>query len=931
MATDFSAVSWLEQGARDRHELNALNLLQTPVWVFDLDRMQMWWANHAALQLWQADSLEELLARDWSDASAATRTRLQWYRERFQRGETVTERWTFYPKRRAISVRCTFRGLTIEAGRLAMLCEGTMDGLKQMDADTLRSVEALRHTTVMISLYYPDGRPIAQNPAALRAYGDERLLAGENALARRFVDPWLFDRIVEAVSAGKVYSLEAEMRTLAGIRWHGMDVRQTNDPATGGIALLINEHDITDRRLVESDLQNRDRLLQGFARATNYLLVTQLGDLDTAIAQALAIVGESARVDRVGLLENYPHTATEKRSMRLRAEWTAEGIPSLRDESLLQNFSYTLGAGDWGDRLSRGEPIYGMVDAFSDPERTYLEQLGVCSIAIAPIVVHQELWGLLCFDCCRFPRRWLDGEVSLLKLGADSIGGSILRQHASRTLEQINTELESRVVERTAALMAANEQLRLEIAVKEQLAEQLRYNAFHDSLTGLPNRALFLERLAAAFQEYARDRRRTFCVLFLDVDRFKTINDSHGHGIGDRLLLEIAARLRACTPARALVARLGGDEFAILLQEDCNLEIAKSVANAIQTTLTQSYHIQQRDIFTSVSIGIACSSPAYAQPEDILRAADIVMYQAKEAGRSRYEVFDATTHHRVIALHHLEHDLHRAANGLAEDSDCWYRAPQFFVYYQPIVSLQNGEICGFEALMRWHHPERGIISPDAFIPLAEETGAIVPLGHWVLHEVCQQMGRWQQQFCQQQALFVSVNVSARQFSHPDPIGTIDALLHRYGLEGRHLKIELTERSLMTDEANVARILQQFKIRNVQIGIDDFGTGYSSLSYLHQLPIDVLKIDRSFISQYETATHSGMEIVRTILSLSQALALETVAEGIETTAQAIALQQMGCQFGQGYLFSPPVDAATATQLLRRRTLMVPDVPPRDRQS
>lgn len=488
---------------------------------------------------------------------------------------------------------------------------------------------------------------------------------------------------------------------------------------------------------------------------------------------------------------------------------------------------------------------------------------------------------------------------------------NVERQQAEVKLREWNANLENIVAERTAELRAANDQLRQEMSQRQQIEAQLRHNAYHDALTGLPNRALFMEQLSSAIMWGKNYPDYLFAVLFLDLDRFKVVNDSLGHTFGDKLLKAIAQKLQTCISKGDLVARLGGDEFAILLKDIRELTDATEVAERIQQELTRSFMLDGQEVFTSVSIGIALSSAGYHQPEELLRDADIVMYRAKDRGRFRYEVFDAAMHQRIVAQLKLENSLRRAVKVLGEGNP--KITHQFQLYYQPIIDLATGWIAGFEALVRWNHPKLGLVSPVEFIPIAEETGLIVPLGHWVLREACCQLVSWQQQFSARSSLIISVNLSGRQFSHSKLIAQIDQILQETGIEGNSLKLEITE-SVLMDNADLARsMLWELRARNIQLCMDDFGTGYSSLSYLHRFPLDTLKIDRSFVSMMGVETENS-EIVQTILTLAHNLEMEVIAEGIETLAQLKKLQDLGCLLGQGYLFSKPVDSQTAGQLL-----------------
>jgi diguanylate cyclase (GGDEF)-like protein/PAS domain S-box-containing protein len=453
---------------------------------------------------------------------------------------------------------------------------------------------------------------------------------------------------------------------------------------------------------------------------------------------------------------------------------------------------------------------------------------------------------------------------------------------------------------RLAVCVDVTERLRAE--------EKLWHAAFYDSLTGLPNRALFMERLGMALERSQRRGRVGFAVLFLDLDRFKMVNDSLGHRAGDALLVQICRRLERTRRAGDTVARLGGDEFAMIVEGVETGKDAAHVAERLQRELAIPFEIEGQEVFTSASIGIALAgSQTPMRPEDLLRDADTAMYRAKGQGSAKHAVFDVTMHDHAVAILQLENDLRRAIE-----------RGELRVQYQPIVALQSGRIVGFEALARWHHQKRGNVSPAEFIPLAEETGVIGPLGRWVLHEACTQLRRLQVAHPQLPPLSLSVNLSGRQVLQPDLVEQIEETLHATGLDPRTLRLEITESVLVENAATAIKCLTRLRQRGVSLCIDDFGTGYSSLSYLHRLPIDLLKIDGSFVNTMGS-DDKNRRIVETILLLGRNLGVEVIAEGVETKEQADALQRFGCNFAQGYLFSRPVDIDAATALVEAEHL------------
>ena len=441
-----------------------------------------------------------------------------------------------------------------------------------------------------------------------------------------------------------------------------------------------------------------------------------------------------------------------------------------------------------------------------------------------------------------------------------------------------------------------------DITDRKRAEERLLHEAFHDVLTGLPNRALFMDHLKLSVERGKRREDRLFAVLFLDLDRFKIINDSLGHMVGDQLLVGIARRLEICLRPGDTVARLGGDEFTILLEDLASVPEVIEVAERLQKALALPFNLNGHEVFTTVSIGIALSSTGYDRPEEVLRDADTAMYRAKMLGKARHEVFDKTMHAYAMNLLQMESDLRRAIE-----------RKEFVLYYQPIVALETGAITGFEALIRWQHPERGFISPDDFIPIAEETGLIIPIGHWVLEEACRQIRAWQEQFPHYPPLQISVNLSSKQFINSKMIEQIRQVMQETRVDPRSLKLEMTESMVMENFDTAIEMLEQLQQLGIELSIDDFGTGYSSLSYLHRFPISTLKIDRSFVSCMNDHNENA-EIVRTILMLARSLKMNVVAEGVETKEQLTQLAMLECEYGQGYYFSRPLNVEAAAKLL-----------------
>ncbi|MEM9136285.1 MAG: EAL domain-containing protein [Cyanobacteria bacterium P01_F01_bin.42] len=473
---------------------------------------------------------------------------------------------------------------------------------------------------------------------------------------------------------------------------------------------------------------------------------------------------------------------------------------------------------------------------------------------------------------------------------------------AKLKVQTLNAELERRVQERTAELEKVNTSLEQEISDRIKAEKKLQHDALHDALTHLPNRSLFMNRVDQTLRLAHSLPYHKYALLFIDLDRFKVINDSLGHQVGDQLLVSVAKILQSCVRDQDTVARLGGDEFTILLEEISDISVAVGIAERIQEKIRTDLLTENPNYCTSASIGIVLGTQQYHHASELLRDADLAMYKAKESGKAQYSVFNIELHKRALRRLVIEKDLRLAL-----------QKQELMVYYQPILSLKQNRLIGFESLLRWKNSKQGVISAGEFIPVAEDSGLIVPIGEWVLLQSCLQLKSWHDEYPRFSDLSISVNLSSRQFYQGNLIAVLDRTLEASQLNPQHLKVEITESLILEDNEKIRQTLLAIRERGVKICLDDFGTGYSSLSYLHRFPIDVIKIDQSFIKDTANLNSRG-EIVRTIIELGHSLGMQIVAEGIETEAQAKQLLTQSCEMGQGYYFAQPLNEKAVSQYI-----------------
>ncbi|MEI1377980.1 EAL domain-containing protein [Nostoc sp. UHCC 0926] len=622
--------------------------------------------------------------------------------------------------------------------------------------------------------------------------------------------------------------------------------------------------DITEQKQATAELRQRDRLLQAVAEAANYLL----GEMnsETGIDRALAVLGEAAKADRAYLFQNHPHPATGEIAVSLRFEWTHSFIEPTHHH--WQNQPYQAsGLARWHTVLSRGELISGLTQKFPVAEQEFLIRDGIQSLILVPLRLENELWGYLGLADCTFERHWSRHEESTLLTMAASI---------------ISTQQ------------------------RQQVEEKIRYQALHDLLTGLPNRLLFNELLGKTLPNATRNG-ESLAVIFLDLDRFKVINDTLGHTLGDQLLQSVTQRLKDLLRGGDTIARWGGDEFTILLPRVNDIEEVNQVAQRILQALEDAFHLQGHELYVTASLGIALLDDNSPDAETLIQHADAALYYAKDKGRNNYQFYSVSLSAKNPELLTLEKSLRYALE-----------RSEFTVYYQPRVNIVTGEITGMEALLRWQHPEMGLVAPSVFIPLAEESGLIVPIGEWVLRTACSQNKTWQDAGLP--PMMIAVNLSLKQFCQPKLVETVAKVLEQTGLEPRFLELEITETTAIENLNFTRTVLQNLQQMGVYISIDDFGTGHSSLSRLQLLPLHNLKIDKSFIQDL-TQDVKVAHIIKAIVSLGHSLGLKLTAEGVEKEEELEFLKSINCEEVQGFLLYRPLSAKIATEILESKRPML----------
>jgi diguanylate cyclase (GGDEF)-like protein/PAS domain S-box-containing protein len=879
--TDITERKQVEEAVR--RQLAAIEAATDGIAVFNQNQ-EFIYLNEAHVQCFGYSSFIELMGRSWRKLyppQEAERIEKEVFPILQQtghwRGEAIAQRrdGSTFPQEVSLSL--------IEKVGLICVCRDITER-KQAEAALRQAEEKYRgifeNAVEGIFQTTPDGHYLTANPMLARIYGydsvEELMVSLTDIEHQLYVDcnrRTEFRRLMQQQDA--VWSFESQIyRKDGSIIWISENARAIRD-ASGQVVLYEGTvEDITIRKQAEAELHKRDSLLQGVAEATNHLLTDT--DYDAAITKALATLGMAAGVDRVYIYENHPHFETGEVAMSMRYEWVRQSIQPSIHQPHWQNQPYnTFGMSRWYDLLSTGNSVCGITREFPLAEQEILGRDQIRSILMVPIQVDEVFWGYVGIDDCQTERVWSKSEESILITMAVSIGGALKRRQAEAII---------------------------------------RYQAFHDLLTGLPNRMLFNDRLPISLAQAHRNG-SLLAVMFLDLDRFKTINDTLGHAIGDLLLQNVAARLSSCLREGDTVSRWGGDEFTILLPQISCAEDAAKAAQRILDALKPAFNLDGHELYVTSSIGVALYPYDGDDCQTLLKNADAALYRVKEQGRNGYQIYTPAINSKASELLALESSLHHALE-----------RGEFVLYYQPQVNITTWEITRMEALIRWQHPELGEISPRVFIPLAEENGLIVSIGEWVLQTACTQNRTWHEMLTsaaddlniELSPLRVAVNLSARQFQQSHLVECVTQTLADTRLDPYFLELEITETTAMQNVDFTSTMLHELREMGVHLSMDDFGTGYSSLNYLKKFPLHTLKIDRSFTREL-TSNSTDAAIVAAVIALGKALGLSVVAEGVETIEQLEFLRSLHCEEMQGYLFSQPMNAEAATYFLQKHRL------------
>jgi diguanylate cyclase (GGDEF)-like protein/PAS domain S-box-containing protein len=791
----------------------------------------------------------------------------------------------------------------------------------------------------------PDGRYIEASPALAKLYGydspDELIRNVVDISCQIYLDSRDRERYFEVMNEkGEVRGFEYQVLRRDGVAlWVSENSRRVQGENGEVLYYEGTVEDISERKIAEEEAREKQALLE--ATLDNITQAVAIFDFDLRLLDVNALFGRMLNLP-ARLMANGTHLVTIMRFMSERGDQISDDDPDWQvaqgNDVMLSKVERHLVSGAVvqvsATRLGDGKVLLTYTEVTDLKRREAALKQSEERYALAAQGSNDGLWDWdIKNNRVYYSPRW----KSMLGCREDEIGSGIddwfqrvhaddidelkaaLDAHLSGATTHVEVEYRIRhsdgryrwmllrgmsVADPQSGKPARMAGSQTDITERKRTEQQLLHDAFHDGLTGLPNRALFMDRLGQALTRSKRDSTRSFAVMFLDLDHFKYVNDSLGHSAGDSLIVTIARRLDNSRRASDTVARLGGDEFALLIEDISSKESALDIAERLRQSMSKPVNLLGQEIFPTASMGIAVAHAGYERPEEMLVDADLAMYEAKSVGRDRVALFSPEMRAHSSKQLELGSDLRRA-----------FERNELVMFYQPIIGMQDGRIAGFEALIRWRHPVKGIVPPGDFIPLAEETGLIIPIGWWVIEESSRRMQAWNLTRGEESQMMMSINISARQFKEPGLIDRIADLIEENSLTAAQIKLEITESLLMDNPEVATEWLSNLKALGVSLSIDDFGTGYSSLSYLHRFPFDYLKVDRSFVAtMFEK--RENMEIVRAIVALGTNLGMQIIAEGVETVEQYEMLRELGCHFAQGYYFSRPIPEADAQALMNR---------------
>lgn len=921
-------------------ELQSFNLLSIPVWILDLGCNDFYWANTAALNLWGTNSLEEWRTHHFTDMPSFDAQQLQRYLQCFEKNTRFTEEWTFFEtKGGPVTLNCVCSGALLD-GRPSMLIEGHPQF--EQNEDALRGLEAVRYAPILISMFNMRGELIFQNPAASKVFGPllHEIFPQEPSAQNfrfRFLDQEEAKIAWQEILESGSYHAEQLCRTKQGLQWHEYNCRLTQDPVRQDIVVLVHQQDISDRKRAENQLRHsEERYRQLFVRNKAVELLIdpqedgQIVDANLAAADFYGYplkqltkmkISDINILSKADIAKEMESAQREKRShfvfrhrlanQEIRDVEVHSGPVEIRGKVILYSIVH-----DITERRAAEQ-------ALQESEKN-LRKLSIAVEHSASSVIITNKQGHIEYVNPRFteitgylPEEVLGKTPGILR--APGTSSSLYKDlwktilagnnwHGDLKNQRKNGDLYWSLQSISPVYNEHNEIIHFvsvseDVTALKEAHARMEQLALYDSLTGLANRRLFQDRLKQ-FLEIAQRYQHGGALIYLDLDKFKNVNDSLGHDQGDRLLKEVAQRLRVTLRNSDTIARLGGDEFTVLLPHVHYREDIRDIAQKIIDTLREPITLRGRSFVVGASMGIAMIPEDGMSVDALLQNSDLALYHAKEEGRNTFRFFTSELRTRIQTKITLEEGLRRALEH-----------KELVLYYQPIVNLQTNRIQAVEALLRWQHPERGLLGPNAFIPIAEESGLIVPLGDWVIQRACQDLQALQSHT--KDRLTMAVNLSLKQLHDPQQLlNFLQKIQQQFHLQEGQLELELTESMLMDDFDSALNTLNQLKNMGIGLSIDDFGTGYSSFSYLKRLPINTLKVDRSFIKDI-TEQPDDKEITAAILSMASNLGLNSLAEGVETQEQLDMLRAHHCHLAQGYFFSRPLPINEMLALLDKQ--------------